>query len=65
MCSPNSKAEDERKQVTVLFADITDSIDLVATHDAEVVRKVFLNPVLERMIEAVPVLWGHVVRRQR
>ena len=45
--------EDERKQVTVLFADITDSSDLVATHDAEVVRKLFLNPILERMIEAV------------
>ena len=58
MCSPNSKAEDERKQVTVLFADITDSIDLVATHDAEVVRKVFLNPVLERMIEAVQFYGG-------
>jgi hypothetical protein len=51
--SSRAELEDERKQVTVLFADITGSSDLVATHDAEVVRKIFLNPILERMIEAV------------
>ncbi|GAC1487037.1 MAG: hypothetical protein NVS2B11_12750 [Acetobacteraceae bacterium] len=46
-------AEDGRKQVTVLFADIQDSIELIATYDAEVVREIFLRPLLDRMIDAV------------
>jgi class 3 adenylate cyclase/tetratricopeptide (TPR) repeat protein len=53
--TPTSRAglEDERKQVTALFADIKGSFELLVDRDAEVVRKIFLDPVLERMIEAV------------
>ena len=50
----NSKAalEGERKQVTVLFADLKGSMELLADRDPEEARKI-LDPVLERMIEAV------------
>ncbi|HKE11801.1 MAG TPA: adenylate/guanylate cyclase domain-containing protein, partial [Myxococcota bacterium] len=50
----NSKAalEGERKQVTVLFADLKGSMELLADRDAEEARKL-LDPVLERMMEAV------------
>jgi class 3 adenylate cyclase/tetratricopeptide (TPR) repeat protein len=44
--------EGERKQVTVLFADIKGSMELFADRDAEAAQKIF-DPVLERMIEAV------------
>jgi len=44
--------EGERKQVTVLFADVKGSMELFAERDPEDVQKV-LDPVLERMIEAV------------
>src|SRR5467141_4562204 len=42
----------ERKQVTVLFADLKGSMELLAERDPEETRKL-LDPVLERMIEAV------------
>ena len=45
--------EGERKQVTVLFADLKGSMELLADRDPEEARKL-LDPVLERMIEAVP-----------
>jgi class 3 adenylate cyclase/tetratricopeptide (TPR) repeat protein len=50
----NSKAalEGERKQVTVLFADLKGSMELLANRDPEEARKI-LDPVLERMMEAV------------
>src|SRR5512139_460286 len=50
----NSKAalEGERKQVTVLFADLKGSLELLADRDPEDARKL-LDPVLERMMEAV------------
>jgi class 3 adenylate cyclase len=50
----NSKAalEGERKQVTVLFADLKGSMELLADRDAEEARKI-LDPVLELMMEAV------------
>src|SRR5262245_38034788 len=50
----HSKAaiEGERKQVTVLFADLKGSMELLADRDPEEARKV-LDPVLERMMEAV------------
>src|SRR5438128_1484417 len=50
----NSKAalEGERKQVTVLFADLKGSMELLADRDPEEARKI-LDPVLERMMEAV------------
>jgi class 3 adenylate cyclase/tetratricopeptide (TPR) repeat protein len=44
--------EGERKQVTVLFADMKGSMELLADRDPEVARKL-LDPVLERMMEAV------------
>ena len=44
--------EGERKQVTVLFADLKGSLELLADHDPEDARQV-LDPVLERMMEAV------------
>jgi class 3 adenylate cyclase/tetratricopeptide (TPR) repeat protein len=42
----------ERKVVTVLFADIKGSMELLADRDPEEARKI-LDPVLERMMEAV------------
>jgi class 3 adenylate cyclase/tetratricopeptide (TPR) repeat protein len=50
----DSKAalEGERKQVTVLFADLKGSMELLADRDPEDARKL-LDPVLEHMIEAV------------
>jgi class 3 adenylate cyclase len=50
----NSKAalEGERKQVTVLFADLKGSMELLAERDPEEARKI-LDPVLELMMEAV------------
>src|SRR5688572_5363986 len=44
--------EGERKQVTVLFADLKGSMELLADRDPEEARQV-LDPVLDRMIEAV------------
>jgi class 3 adenylate cyclase len=47
-----SALEAERKQVTVLFADLKGSMELLADRDPEEARQL-LDPVLERMIEAV------------
>jgi len=44
--------EGERKQVTVLFADLKASMELLADRDPEEARKL-LDPVLEHMMEAV------------
>ena len=44
--------EGERKQVTVLFADLKGSMEMLADRDPEVARKL-LDPVIERMMEAV------------
>ena len=44
--------EGERKQVTVLFADVRGSLELLADRDPEEARQL-LDPVLERMMEAV------------
>src|SRR5262249_46981576 len=41
----------ERKQVTVLFADLRGSMELLADRDPEEARQL-LDPVLERMMEA-------------
>ena len=46
------RLEGERKQVTVLFADLKGSMELLADRDPEEARQL-LDPVLERMIEAV------------
>jgi class 3 adenylate cyclase len=53
--------EGERKQVTVLFADIKGSMELFADRDPETAQKLF-DPVLERMIEAVHRYEGTVNR---
>src|SRR4051812_31347198 len=44
--------EGERKQVTVLFADLKGSMELLADRDPEEARAI-LDPVLERMMGAV------------
>jgi class 3 adenylate cyclase/tetratricopeptide (TPR) repeat protein len=44
--------EGERKQVTVLFADMKGSMELLADRDPEDARKL-LDPILEHMMEAV------------
>ena len=44
--------EGERKQVTVLFADLKGSMELLADRDPEEVRK-FLDPLLQLMMESV------------
>jgi class 3 adenylate cyclase/tetratricopeptide (TPR) repeat protein len=53
-CILTSKAalEGERKQVTVLFADLKGSMELLADRDPEEARRL-LDPVVERMMEAV------------
>jgi class 3 adenylate cyclase len=47
-----SALEGERKQVTVLFADLKGSMELLADRDPEEARKI-LDPILELMMEAV------------
>ena len=49
---PEAALEGERKQVTVLFADLKGSLDLLADRDPEDARKL-LDPVVEHMMEAV------------
>ena len=44
--------EGERKQVSVLFADLKGSMELLADRDPEEARRL-LDPVLDRMMEAV------------
>jgi len=50
--SSRTALEGERKQVTVLFADLKGSMELLADRDPEEARRL-LDPVLERMMEAV------------
>ena len=50
--SSKAALEGERKQVTVLFADLKGSMELVADRDPEEARRI-LDRVLERMMEAV------------
>jgi class 3 adenylate cyclase/tetratricopeptide (TPR) repeat protein len=47
-----AQLEGERKLVTVLFADVKGSMELLADRDPEDARKI-LDPVLERMMEAI------------
>jgi hypothetical protein len=54
-----SALEGERKQVTVLFADLKGSMELLADRDPEEARKI-LDPVLEHMMEAVHCYEGTV-----
>jgi len=50
--SSRGALEGERKQVTVLFADLKGSMELLADRDPEEARAI-LDPVLDRMMEAV------------
>src|SRR5215831_2365164 len=50
--SSREAVEGERKQVTVLFADLKSSMELLADRDPEEARRL-LDPVLERLMEAV------------
>src|SRR5207247_2403202 len=50
--APTAALEGERKQVTGRFADLKGSMELLADRDPEEARKI-LDPVLERMMEAV------------
>jgi class 3 adenylate cyclase len=50
--STKGALEGERKQVTVLFADLKGSMELLADRDPEEARKL-LDPVLDRMMDAV------------
>lgn len=52
--------EGEPKQVTVLFADLRGSMELLADRDPEEARKL-LDPVLEHMMEAVHCYEGSMV----
>src|SRR6266496_98791 len=54
-----SALEGERKRVTVLFADLRGSMELLADRDPEEAGKL-LDPVLERMMEAVHFYEGTV-----
>src|SRR5205807_644350 len=47
-----SALEGERKQVTVLFADLKGSLELLADRDPEEARQL-LDPILHRMMQAV------------
>jgi class 3 adenylate cyclase len=49
--SSKAALEGERKQVTVLFADLKGSMELLADRDPEEARKI-LDPILELMMEA-------------
>src|SRR3954471_22124979 len=50
--SSRGALEGERKQVTVLFADLKGSMELLADRDPEEARRI-LDPVLEQMMDAV------------
>src|SRR5262245_56848320 len=50
MLTSKAALEGERKQVTVLFADLKGSMELLADRDPEEARKI-LDPVLELMME--------------
>src|SRR6266576_3401839 len=56
-----TEVEGERKQITVLFADIKGSMEFFADRDPEATQKL-LDPVLEHMIEAVHRYEGTVNR---
>jgi ribosomal protein L40E len=52
LLASKASLEGERKQVTVLFADMKGSMELLAERDPEEARKI-LDPIIERMMEAV------------
>jgi class 3 adenylate cyclase/tetratricopeptide (TPR) repeat protein len=56
-----SVLEGERKQITVLFADVKGSLELISDRDPEDARRI-LDPVLELMMEAVHAFEGTVTQ---
>jgi len=54
----------ERKQVTVLFADLKGSMELLAGRDPEEARQI-LDTILERMMAAVHLYEGPPAERRR
>ena len=52
MLGARESLEGERKQVTVLFADLKSSLELLADRDPEEARQI-LDPILEALMEAV------------
>ena len=58
-CAAASTLEGERKLVTVLFADLRGSTQLIADRDPEEARRV-LEPVLERICGSVESYGGTV-----
>ncbi len=61
LLASRSALEAERKHVTVLFADVRESTALVANRDPEEAQGI-LDPIIERMIEAVHYYEGTVSR---
>ena len=59
MLTSRAALEGERKQVTILFADLADSMEQISRSDPEEAQAL-LDPVLERMIGAVHVYEGTV-----
>src|SRR5437868_15429731 len=59
LLTATAEIEGERKLVTVLFADLKGSMELIADRDPEEARKL-LDPVLEHMCEAVEKYGGTV-----
>src|SRR5262249_28013339 len=57
--SSKAALEGERKQVTVLFADLKGTMELLTNRDTEEARKI-LDPVLDLMMEAVHCYEGTV-----
>jgi class 3 adenylate cyclase/tetratricopeptide (TPR) repeat protein len=57
--APYTALEGERKLVTVLFADLKGSLELIADRDPEEARRL-LDPVIEHMCEAVEKYGGTV-----
>ena len=55
-------ADDERKTVTALFADIKGSMELIEELDLEEAREYHSDPVLKLMIDAVHRYDGHIVQ---
>ena len=58
---PATMLETERKYVTVVFADIRGSLEIIAARDPEEAQAV-LDPVLERLVQSVNAFGGTVNR---
>jgi class 3 adenylate cyclase len=59
--TPDSSADGERKTVTMLFADIKGSMDLIEDLDPEEARAI-VDPALKLMMEAVQRYGGYIAQ---